>query len=245
VRISFEILNLLCQIRLVHIKWLSEIGQQLERRCEFASALKYYYTGKVYYSKLDNFGSLPRGTDSKSIVTSFQTNPDGLYETMFEALQQVANSKEYEDWAKKHWASWATDEQKQSHLKACLNLCVSDEDPRRRLQTVRFAERAHFRATTQACLSVDFTFQVLENAAKHLCIFFHFRLLPGAARSSDPHVLLTHSTCDSTFGFACPPIALEEEQAHAKLRKQFEQLFERLLPHSNKEVSRGCYLFVH
>jgi hypothetical protein len=78
------------------------MGQQLERRCEFASALKYYYTGKVYYSKLDQFGSLD--------------------------------------------------------------------------------------------------------------------LLPSGS---------------------------DEEQSHGKLRKQFQQLFERLLPHSNKEVSCGCYLFVH
>jgi hypothetical protein len=126
------------------------MGQQLERRCEFASALKYYYTGKVYYSKLDKFGSLPHGPDSKSVMMSFQTNPNGLYQIMFEALQQFANSEEHKDWAKKHWASWATDEQKHSHLKACLNLCVSDEDPRRRLQTVRHAQRANFRATIQA-----------------------------------------------------------------------------------------------
>ena len=138
-RRSFKILNLLCQIRLVHINWLNEMGQQLERRCEFASALKYYYTGKVYYSKLDKFGSMPRGLDLKLVMRGF-FNPNGLYQTMFEALQQVANSEEHKDWAKKHWASWATDEQKHSHLKACLNLCVSDEDPS--LQTVRYAECA-------------------------------------------------------------------------------------------------------
>ena len=93
--------------------------------------------------------------------------------------------------------------------------------------------------------NIDFTFQVLENAAKYLSVFFHFCLLPGAARSSDPHVLLKYSTSDSKFEFAFPPIVLDEEQSHGKLRKQFEQLFERLLPHSNKEVSCGCYLFVY
>ena len=46
---------------------------------------------------------------------------------MFQALQQVANSEEHKDWAKKHRASWAT-EQKHSHLKACF-LCVFDEVP--------------------------------------------------------------------------------------------------------------------
>ena len=130
---------LFCQIRLVHINWLSEMGQQLERRCEFASALKYYYTGKAYYSKLDKFGSLPCGPDSKLVITAFQTNPDGLYQTMFEALQEVAISRKHNDWAQKHWASWADDQQKLSHLKACLNSCVSDKPPR--LQTVRCTDR--------------------------------------------------------------------------------------------------------
>jgi hypothetical protein len=124
----------------VHINWLSEMGQQLERRCEFASALKYYYTGKVYYSKLDKFGSLPRGPDSKLIMRIFQKNPGGLYLTMFEALQQVASSEKHQHWANKHWASWATDKQKHLHLKACLNLCVSDKTPC--IQAVRYADRA-------------------------------------------------------------------------------------------------------
>ena len=137
--IAFIFLNLLLQIRLVHINWLSEMGQQLERRCEFASALKYYYTGKAYYSKLDKFGSLPRGSDSKLAMRCFQTNPDGLYRTMFEALQEVAISEKHKDWAKKHWPSWATDEQKKSHLQECLNLRVSGEEPC--IQTVRCGER--------------------------------------------------------------------------------------------------------
>jgi hypothetical protein len=97
------------------------MGQQLERQCEFALALKYYYTGKVYYAKLDKFGSQPRGPDSKLAMESFRTDTDGLYRTMFKALQAVAGMEEHKDWAKKNWASWATDDQKWAHLRECLD----------------------------------------------------------------------------------------------------------------------------
>jgi hypothetical protein len=116
------------------------MGQQLERRCEFASALKYYYTGKVYYAKLDKFGLKPRGPDSKLTMEGFETNPPGLYETMFQALQEVANMEEHKNWAKKHWASWATNEHKETHLKECLNLSDSDGAPC--LQAVRCSDCA-------------------------------------------------------------------------------------------------------
>ena len=103
------------------MNWLSEMGQQLERQCEFALALKYYYTGKVYYAKLDKFGSQPCGPDKKLALEGFR--PDGLYEAMFQALEMVAGMQEHQDWTKKHWPSWATHHQKMTRLIECLNVC--------------------------------------------------------------------------------------------------------------------------
>jgi hypothetical protein len=145
------------------------MGQQLERRCEFASALKYYYTGKAYYSKLDKFGSLPCSPDSKLVITAFQTNPNGLYQTMFEALQEVAISGKHNDWAKKHWASWADDQQKLSHLKACLNSCVSDAPPC--LQTVRCADRV-FASQFKADSTLMLHFRSLKTPPSISVLFF-------------------------------------------------------------------------
>jgi hypothetical protein len=210
------------------------MGQQLERQCEFALALKYYYTGKVYYAKLNKFGSQPRGPDSKLALEGFRT--DGLYDTMFQALQMVAGMEEHKDWAKKHWPSWATDDHKKTHLRECLN--VSDDVPcLQAVQTVRCSDCAIILAS----LNDDFILQVLENAAKHLSVYFHFCLLPGAARSNDPHVLLTYSK--PNWKFECSPlprIEVDEEKKHGSLRILFEQLFERLLPYSNKEVTSAC-----
>jgi hypothetical protein len=118
------------------------MGQELERQCEFASALKYYYAGKVYYAKLHGFGSMPHGPNLALIMDGFRTNStktySGLYQAMFQALCEVASSEKHKDWTKKHpgilLGSWASDEHKEIHLKGCLNLGVSDDDPR--LETV-------------------------------------------------------------------------------------------------------------
>jgi hypothetical protein len=48
------------------------MGQQLERQCEFALALQYYYTGKVYYAKLDKFGKY-KITLAHSLVAPIQS----------------------------------------------------------------------------------------------------------------------------------------------------------------------------
>ena len=215
------------------------MGQQLERQCEFALALKYYYTGKVYYAKLDKYGLQPRGPDSKLAMESFPT--DGLFDTMFQALQMVARMEAHKDWAKKHWASWASDDQKKTHLRECLN--VSDGVPcLQAVQAVRYTDCS----IIEASLNDDVTFQVLENAAKHLSVYFHFCLLPGAARSNDPHVLLSYSKPNWKFEYSNPPPRNEvgEEEKLGSLRKLFEQLFERLLPYSNKEVTCACQQYI-
>ncbi len=118
------------------------MGQELERHCEFASALKYYYTGKVYYAKLDELGSKPYELDSASVKDSFERHLPQLYHAMFQALQAVAASENHKEWAKKHTGvllgSWASDEQKENHMKDCLNFGVSDGSPG--LKTVCYAE---------------------------------------------------------------------------------------------------------
>jgi hypothetical protein len=75
------------------------MGEELDRKCEFAAALKYYYAGKVYYSKLDEFGFQQHGYDSSAITNVFSSNPDGLYVAIFSVLKEVAKNK---DWAEKH-----------------------------------------------------------------------------------------------------------------------------------------------
>jgi hypothetical protein len=89
---------LLFQIHVCHIDWLLQTGEELDRKCEFAAALKYYYAGKVYYSKLDEFEF--HGIDATAIVEGFKRNPDGLYVTLCDALKKVA--EENKDWADKH-----------------------------------------------------------------------------------------------------------------------------------------------
>jgi hypothetical protein len=70
-------------------------------------------------------------------MESFRT--DGLYHIMFQALQMVAGL--HEDWAKKHWPSWATDVQNKKHLRECLK--VSDDVPcPQAVQAVRYADCA-------------------------------------------------------------------------------------------------------
>jgi hypothetical protein len=34
-----------------HLEWLLERGKKLERACEFATALKYYFAGKMYFAR--------------------------------------------------------------------------------------------------------------------------------------------------------------------------------------------------
>ena len=129
---------MLFQIRLHHIDWLYQTGQELDRKCEFAAALKYYYAGKVYYSKLDEFGSQPGYDSSKlsTITEGFKSNPDGLYVEIYRALQAVAIKNK--DWAEKHpgillgtWAHADADgklqERQVCHLKDCL--CPQDAEP--------------------------------------------------------------------------------------------------------------------
>jgi hypothetical protein len=76
--------------------------------------------------------------------------------------------------------------------------------------------------------------QVVASAAKHLGVQFLFRALPGARQSSDPHVVLTYS--NSKFEWRIPEVDVVEEKEHRHVKTQFDQLFDRLLPFSNKEV---------
>lgn len=130
-------LDAFCQIQLCHLQWLCEIGQELERQCEFAAALKFYFAGKVYYAKIDGFVSQLPHSNSALINQGFRSNQSGLYQTMCRALQEVAKTQR--DWVEKHpgllLGPWATEEQKENHLKDCLNLGVCDAATR--LEAVR------------------------------------------------------------------------------------------------------------
>lgn len=119
-----------------------------------------------------------------------------------------------------------------SHLKDCL--CPHDAQPR--LEAVRPSRLPK----TLANMNIHTLFQVLLNAAKKLGVHFHFNeLLPGVIQSSDPHVLLSFE--GSEFSWTLLDKKSEESEKHEDLRNRFKQLFERLLPYSNKEVSyRAC-----
>jgi hypothetical protein len=39
------------QILPEHVEWLLERGKKLERACEFANALKYYFAGRMYFAR--------------------------------------------------------------------------------------------------------------------------------------------------------------------------------------------------
>jgi hypothetical protein len=99
--------------------------------------LKFYFAGKVYYAKIDGFVYQLPHSNSASIINCFQSNPSGLYQTMCRALQEVA--KTHRDWAELHpgllLGSWANEEQKENHLKDCLNVGVFDAPTR--LKAVR------------------------------------------------------------------------------------------------------------
>jgi hypothetical protein len=140
-----------CQIQLRHLQWLCKIGEELERQCEFAAALKFYFAGKVYYAKIDGFASQLPHSDSASINDGFRSNQSGFYQTMCRALQEVAKTHRY--WAETHpgllLGSWADEKQKENHLKDCLNIGVSDAATR--LEAVRQAFRAIFLKSLKNC----------------------------------------------------------------------------------------------
>jgi len=99
--------------------------------------LKFYFAGKVYYAKIDGFVSQLLHSNSALINQGFRSNQSGLYQTMCRALQEVAKTQR--DWAEKHpgllLGPWAKEEQKENHLKDCLNLGVCDAATR--LEAVR------------------------------------------------------------------------------------------------------------
>ncbi len=113
-------------------------GEELDRKCEFAAALKYYYAGKVYYSKLDEFRFQLHGCDASEIINGFEENRDGLYATMCSALKEIAEQNK--DWSDRHpgillgpWCDTVDENIQLLHLKH--SLCPGDAQPS--LDTVR------------------------------------------------------------------------------------------------------------
>ena len=118
------------QIRLEHVQWLCEAGEELERLCEFSVAFKYYYAGKVYFAKLDNI----------KIHETLGIDPfdhDQLFNTMYRALKAMAVIRG--DWAAAHPGVLLSEalslnpEQQALHLRHCLGIV----EARPNLQHVR------------------------------------------------------------------------------------------------------------
>jgi hypothetical protein len=116
------------QIDLRHVQWLCDMGEELERQCDFSAALKYYYAGNAYFAKLDGF----------NIEAESSTNIDDfdhlkLYETMCNSLQAVAVNKEYSEWVDQHPGVVLSGDFDNliriRHLKHCLNLASSETNP--------------------------------------------------------------------------------------------------------------------
>lgn len=133
-----HLLTLLFQIRIRHIEWLLRTGEELDRKCEFAAALKYYYAGKVYYSKLDEHGYQLHGCGVSEILNGFEENRDGLYSAMCGALKEIAEQNK--DWSERHsgillgpWCGPVDKHIQLLHLKH--SLCPGDAQPC--LETVR------------------------------------------------------------------------------------------------------------
>jgi hypothetical protein len=210
-------------------------GEELDRKCEFAAALKYYYAGKVYYSKLDEFRFQLHGCDASEIINGFEENRDGFYATMCSALKEIAEQNK--DWSERHpgillgpWCGTVDENIQLLHLKH--SLCPGDAQPS--LDTVRQNQLPSVSAKPSHSL------QVLHNAAKKLGVHFHLNILaPGAVQSSDPQIVIFFK--DSEFSWSFPEKESDEKKKHEDLRNRFEQLFERLLPYSNKEVSCRAY----
>jgi hypothetical protein len=112
------------QIQPQHIVWLLETGEELERQCEFSTALKYYFAGIVYFAKLDNvdiFDHLPR-----TVCDFHMSDNTKLFETMCRALQGVAKESVFEMWAKAHPGVVLSEDftaaDQKRHLKNCLKI---------------------------------------------------------------------------------------------------------------------------
>ncbi len=130
-------LTLIFQIRLCHIQWLLRTGEELDRKCEFAAALKFYYSGKVYYSKLEEFGFQLNGCHASAMIKGFEENPDGLYVAICSALKKVAEQNK--DWVEQHpgilLGQWSECDEK---IQLChLKHCLSPRDAEPRLDAVR------------------------------------------------------------------------------------------------------------
>ncbi len=123
-----SIVHTTLQIQRTHIAWLRDMGEELERQCDFSAALKYYYAGKMYFAKLDSFEI---GFESVCNIGPFDHKQ--LYETICCALQAVVDDAKFSAWVEKHPGvvlSKEFDLENQTrHLRHCLNLSSIETTP--------------------------------------------------------------------------------------------------------------------
>jgi hypothetical protein len=116
------------QIDLRHVQWLCDMGEELERQCDFSAALKYYYAGNAYFAKLDGFNIEPASSTNTDHFDHLK-----LYETMCNSLQAVAVDEKYSEWVEQHPGVVLSGDFdliiRIRHLKHCLNLASSETNP--------------------------------------------------------------------------------------------------------------------
>jgi hypothetical protein len=221
------------QIRLRHLQWLREVGEELERQCEFSSALKYYYAGLVYYARRDELT-----IGFQSTVTADCFDPEQLYETICEALHRIANTPKYHDWADRHMGVVLNPEtfelnHRIQHLKDCLNLKPAENNPT--LQDVSEGQNLSFFCCCRFSWHSPLP-QILSQVTRKLGVFFFFGPFKGALRPSEPCVELSYNDTDHTIGLLPFPIIPHPSEVEEDLRSKFEEHFNCLLPYSNKQV---------
>jgi hypothetical protein len=80
------------QIKIKHIVWLLNKGKALERACEFSSALKYYFAGNMYFSRLSYHQALSTPVSSKT-GNKEQASLNEEFRSLYFALLPMTNAE--------------------------------------------------------------------------------------------------------------------------------------------------------
>ena len=81
--VSCIALKVFVQITFDHVSAVCDIGKELERECDFATALKYYYAGRAYYAK--------RAVEMSTSLSS-STTCKPIFHALHDALTKVAEN---------------------------------------------------------------------------------------------------------------------------------------------------------
>jgi hypothetical protein len=78
----FQFLELIESTTVDPVEWLLDTGKELERSCNFAMALKYYFAGRMFFARLKQSNQHPCLSEQKWIEGEYEQQFDSLYEEL-------------------------------------------------------------------------------------------------------------------------------------------------------------------